>query len=313
MRRLSGWRTRKQRNERGLPALRNIIQGSEQKNSNDGRNKQATVKSIPVQKNVHPTEGEHRTREQAHWGWQVKSEERRDRITKVTLAISFVALVAAGGSYWQSSLQAGSAISQTKILSAELELSERPWISIAEGSFVTPMTFDASGAHFVFSIKINNVGHSPALNVWNYVEAFAYRPTISPVLEQQRVCKEKKRTAYDPEFRGFTVFPDRFIEPPMNINVSSESIAKSIQWDLTQDAKPRIAIYIVGCFDYGFSFIEKMVAGFHDLPADNDGMRIGKSGERPDLQMWLVSDGEQRLCRGDHLRAGRLQQGFDEL
>ncbi len=89
---------------------------------------------------------------------------------------------------------ANAAKSTAETTARQLELSQRPWISI-DTFVVSPLTFTAGGAAQVtLKFAVRNAGSTPAKGLSVQPEMYiASRDNPDPVMERSRVCEENRR------------------------------------------------------------------------------------------------------------------------
>ena len=61
---------------------------------------------------------------------------------------------------------------QSSITRKELELSQRPWVSLENFSIASPLTFDRNGARVTIGWEVKNTGHSPAIRGFSQQDFF---------------------------------------------------------------------------------------------------------------------------------------------
>jgi hypothetical protein len=137
----------------------------------------------------------------------------------------------------------------------ELELSERPWVSV-DVSIAKPLVFDPQGGTISLRWVLKNVGHSPAagtavvakLRFWN-------PPTIDLDKEQKALCGPIHDLPDLPgvsRTMGDTLFPTDQETKTRQLSFDTKDVELGIV--RTKNAKPVIIPAIVGCVDYQFEF-----------------------------------------------------------
>jgi hypothetical protein len=72
----------------------------------------------------------------------------------------------------------------------ELELSERPWVSLQDFSIESPLTFDSNGARVTIGWVLKNTGRSPAIRgFWQSDFFLQFGEVPSPVKKRDDACK----------------------------------------------------------------------------------------------------------------------------
>jgi hypothetical protein len=118
--------------------------------------------------------------------------------------------------------------------SRELELSQRPWLSITDIAVVKPLIFDANGVHVTIRYSHNNTGHSPAINSFDQFEFIAtYLETPNTVQKRDEFCKvagTRSERVHATEIRQYseTWFPGQPIPATAQISISSSDIKKAM-------------------------------------------------------------------------------------
>lgn len=183
-----------------------------------------------------------------------RRSERRKRTLKfwieLVAALATVAIAALTYAYVHYSSK------QWQTMRQELEISERPWISVAPVQF-SGLTFDNNGGRFTIRLLIKNTGHSPATHVQLQAKLipikFGQEVFSEPVKEQRRLCNSASTRKGREEFAAFTLFPDEQTTRDAGMSMTPDEIksaeTKPPKWD-----KPFIVVLVAGCVDYQFEF-----------------------------------------------------------
>jgi hypothetical protein len=188
---------------------------------------------------------------------------------------------------------------------AQLELSERPWVSV-DFEILQPLSFDDKGASLGVRWHLKNIGHSIASKVTVRDTLFAVNLTgkfvdiySSPVAEESRMCEPTPwLTEMSSIITGFRLFPDEDVSRLDTARVSQADIAKANTWLNTP--KPTgpldsVGIMLVGCVTYQSIFGHHHTGFLRVLgAAQPDGsttIRITPSGTHPDLTLEQFSIG----------------------
>jgi hypothetical protein len=144
----------------------------------------------------------------------------------------------------------------------QLELAERPWLSIDNKSlFITnPLTFNSNGASMHIRYAWKNTGHSPAMHINSKNKLIILSMTKLPQAEaaerQAALCDPLRKI---PRWRilEITVFPDDTFPFNEGLGLDESEIAAGLK---SRDSSPAphegyISIALVGCVDYQFSFV----------------------------------------------------------
>jgi succinate dehydrogenase hydrophobic anchor subunit len=106
----------------------------------------------------------------------------------------------------------------------ELELSQRPWVSMEHITVISPLVFDSNGATTTISYDFTNTGHSPAIDgedLFDFMVPFAATP--SPVAKRDDLCKGAGDISGRIHARGIGQFSKTFFpgQPqPMTFKIS---------------------------------------------------------------------------------------------
>jgi hypothetical protein len=140
----------------------------------------------------------------------------------------------------------------------DFEASHRPWISVSDLSAVGSLIWDPQGnASITLSITIENVGRSPAIEVFVMAESHAGLVTRDILAAQDDFWRRTQPIPQDDVPWGHTMFPGA---PPtslrLNVQISADEIAETKK--LT--GSPGMAFSVIGYVEYKFAFGE---AGRH--------------------------------------------------
>ncbi len=143
---------------------------------------------------------------------------------------------------------ADAAKSAAETAAAQLEMTDRPWVTI-DVLITGPLTYSDEGVQMNFSFVPKNIGHSPAQDV-------LISPQLIPVsmgddvrVKQNQICKVANQTG----FPKYTLFPDEPFTQPFGLGMSAESIAA--RWGKlppNMGLPDPIPIALVGCVDYTY-------------------------------------------------------------
>jgi hypothetical protein len=128
-----------------------------------------------------------------------------------------------------TSVLAENASAQLRTMQAQLEISQRPWLSVVP-SVIGPLTFDERGhANINFSFAIRNSGHSPAINVIlipsiHVLSILDPRPNISEV-EQGCIVFSKIKGM---DIQAGSIFPDSERVRSVGLGIEPDEITKKI-------------------------------------------------------------------------------------
>ncbi len=193
---------------------------------------------------------------------QKKTTCRPDQTPWWKTAFEVMAVLAGLGLlYWNirqtqaTEIAASAAISAAKTAASQLELSDRPWVTV--DVFITsPLTYGTNGVQLNFSFVPKNIGHSPAQNV-------LIIPRLVPVSMgddirgiQKEICDSAPETNI--AFPKYVLFPDEPFSEPFGLDMSTEAL--TAHWGKRPPGKglpDPIPIGIVGCADYTYETSSK--------------------------------------------------------
>ncbi len=169
-----------------------------------------------------------------------------------------------------SIIAANAAAKQADVSASQLELAERPWISI-EVKPVGGVEQEPLGAHLTVAFTYRNIGTTPATGIVLVPELYAEGITDDAVSERKSVCQFA--TTVPADF-GETLFPNTSRTEVRSIRVSREKINNALTSSLSTD---RFFAALVVCVAYRPSFQESaryytgIIYGFdHAFPANRD-------------------------------------------
>jgi hypothetical protein len=186
-----------------------------------------------------------------------KKKESREKKRFVVEILTLISVIIYAGltalMYCSTKQSADAATSAAKTAASQLELAERPWVT-ADFEIAGPLVFDQSGAHIAVSIKLRNVGTTPAIHVVPQIGLFPIQTIENiPNLQKRLGCG----TGFPPTVGigvGTTIFPNHPTLPDIeNVLVSPDQI----QQGLIKHARPGtrlLDLHLIGCIVYQSSF-----------------------------------------------------------
>jgi hypothetical protein len=188
-----------------------------------------------------------------------KKKERRKAIkfwVEVVSAIALLSYLGVTVLIWRTSAN-------------ELELSQRPWVSITDIAIISPLVFDINGAHTTITYAFSNTGHSPALDgvaLFDFMVPYGDIP--NPVSKRNDLCKFTGIASGRIHARGIgqsseTWFPGQ--PEPMSFQISWSindikkamiDIPKSIFPESTNSLPDRFMPTMIVCIAYRPSFTD---------------------------------------------------------
>jgi hypothetical protein len=188
------------------------------------------------------------------WLATISGARRQAEDTKAALNIAQISAEAAGSS--------AKAAHEANILSRDnFVATQRPWI-VADISVGGPLKYDQNGVAVTMRIRLRNIGHSPATNVWVHPKmmapALGVDDSYNPIATQRTMIQEmKSRPA---AAWGDTIFPGTPTEYLHTVSIGSEElkrIASHVEF---------LHLEVIGVVDYRFVFgTESHQTGFSFL------------------------------------------------
>jgi hypothetical protein len=115
---------------------------------------------------------------------------------------------------------------------AQLEMSERPWVSLDDFTVDSPLTFDNAGAHVTIRYEIKNTGRSPAIRgFWQPDFFLQFGENPSPVRKRDDACKIAafRSTKVTDSRITETWFPGEGLPQGITESVGLDDIAKALE------------------------------------------------------------------------------------
>jgi len=137
------------------------------------------------------------------------------------------------------------AVRQTELTQTQLELLQRPWVSVAR--LPQALQFDPDGAKVGCTYKLENCGGSVAWNVSIWTGLVPTEKDWRPVLEKlQNIPKDPVNAKSD---YGYVLFPKETTSPYQPTILTRKDLDVSIQND-TFKGTGKVGFMLVGCVDY---------------------------------------------------------------
>jgi hypothetical protein len=102
--------------------------------------------------------------------------------------------------------QATTAKIEALIAQKQMELSERPWVSV-EVAAATPLSIDKNGLHLMVLFTLKNLGHSPASYIRLERETLLVGDTGAAYSKQQEICAPLRKQIHVSSQGGRTLLP----------------------------------------------------------------------------------------------------------
>lgn len=144
-------------------------------------------------------------------------------------------------------IQAQAALNATRTQQAQLQLSERPWISV-DVKAIPPLFFDQGGGHMEVNVALKNVGHSAAqfVGVWTSLEVG--EPDLKA---ESKLCGMIKSPANSKSDYGHLIFPDQAMNEQQPVIADPKAIQEYLKHSPYGDD---IALCLLVCVDYKSTF-----------------------------------------------------------
>jgi hypothetical protein len=194
-----------------------------------------------------------------------KYRERRDktkyRIEKWGLFVLSIYTAFTGFMAWQMKESTKAAARAANAAQKQLEMSERPWITVAL-SVNGPLQFDSRGWATVHVQSVmKNVGHSVATHITLYPSIDMGTEHLLKIIGKQSYnCEFMRNNIDNSGVNVITLFPEESHIDNFAFQLTKEDIDKAARGP--DNNLTRIAIY--GCADYGMAFTsENHQTGFY--------------------------------------------------
>jgi hypothetical protein len=218
----------------------------------------------PPHTGVEGDEEQWKNDQREYWGRQIKAQWWLNGITIVAGLIALVGLCVIYRSLKETHIATNAATAQAKTAQAQLELSERPWITVSNPVITGSLTVDNNGvASTSVSVIIKNIGKSPAriFPQWELTSYNQADDVLSKMCHQSPPWQHQKEVPRL-EALGPILFPDGD-PPPINLGLPGKLMSIA----------PRTYLVIpsvVGCIIYkSFTTDEIYYTGFiYDLSAE---------------------------------------------
>jgi hypothetical protein len=166
---------------------------------------------------------------------------------------------------------ANQAVAQTKLTQSQLELSQRPWVSVVRIPQQLQFAPDAVFLGCVY--KLENRGASVAWNVSIWAELVPTEKDWRPILQKlQNVMKDPVNASSD---YGYVLFPSEIEQKYQPAMLTRVDLDASIRND-TFKGTGKVGFYLVGCIDYrSHASLHHYQTSFVDLVGYPDNARGG--------------------------------------
>lgn len=240
-------------------------QQSPQRGSNSGQDISAATIGIPIRpQGPQPPRHKKKTRD--------KGRDCRDRwrlgAEIATAIIGVIGLGALIVTLDQSRRATEAALQSVAIARKQMELSERPWITV-DASLTDRVEFGDNGGYMVAWVSLKNIGHSVATGILvdldvvllSHVEATPGESSYEPERRRNALC-ERIRGKTNPRGGGTVLFPEQQVTSGEPIGVAPWDVEKRA-FESPGEVGKFIDPILVGCVSYRDVFTsESHVTGF---------------------------------------------------
>jgi len=196
-------------------------------------------------------------------GRQIRAAIWLNWVTGAAAGAAFFALILLYRTEIDTRTQAQAALTAAQTAQEELELSERPWVSI-EPTISEPLTFRSDGgAEISFTERLENFGQGVAKAVFPMQEILPMGLTnFEPILaERDRMCDAVRLVKVPKRASGYVLFPKQaLVIPPESSFLTKKQISDAYNFvphsGCPNDAK-MIELVVVGCALYTVPFEPK--------------------------------------------------------
>jgi len=144
------------------------------------------------------------------------------------------------------------AVAQTKLTQTQLELSNRPWISIDAITPISNLVFDQRGCVIMLGTQLRNVGRSVAKHVSIFIDVIV-GGVHNPIEIKEKVIAIQKKPIDSSFDHGKLIFPNQIVTDQYPIIISPEVVQKALDEGHFKDSK-QITFELFACADYQSTF-----------------------------------------------------------
>jgi hypothetical protein len=191
----------------------------------------------------------------------------------------------------QAKIAASAAIESNELSRNAMIAEQRPWVSIEIG-LAGPLTWSDTGADFVFQFDLQNLGQSPALNVFVDIEIHGFFGSNGIELQRNLSTRLRNRPFM---VLGINLFPGKDARFQNRISIGPEAIeAITNRWASEFNTNSSwISPLLVGCVSYFSVFDSRHETGFirqiRLISAINGSLAISpESGDIPVSNLQVV-------------------------
>lgn len=161
-------------------------------------------------------------------GWSLAGFDKQIEIViaVVGLVVVIVYTFYTGLMYCANKKAANAAESAARTAASQLELADRPWLSVVKAETASNMTFDKDGSAWVtLNFTIRNSGTSPAVDVWVMPKIFVPDAKAAWGGELSKDCQS---VAGKPSQIGTTIFPGIDAPYVFNLQISRADMFRQL-------------------------------------------------------------------------------------
>ena len=161
-----------------------------------------------------------------------------------------VDLMETSGTHTQELAQ--QAVAQTKLTQTQLELSNRPWISIDAVIPASNLIFDQRGCVLLLGTQLRNVGSSVAKHASIFIEPIV-GGVHNPIEVKDRVVRLQKKPVESSFDHGKLIFPNQVVTDQYPIIIPPEILKKALEEGHFKGSN-EMTFELFACADYQSTF-----------------------------------------------------------
>ena len=131
---------------------------------------------------------------------------------------------------------------------------QRPWIP-PNVQVAGPLTWGPNGATITLRFVLQNIGLTPAMNVFVYFELYPMGADFPRPVEKQKSISDRMRQSAGTQPIGYTIFPGKTLQVNSSKSISRDDIKRIAVWikKTHGDATISFIPVIVGAISYRFA------------------------------------------------------------
>jgi hypothetical protein len=182
--------------------------------------------------------------------YQDKQHSTQKQLVIATWCTFAAVLIYAGitAAIWNANKKSAEAAKDSADATAkQLELTERPWVSI-EMKVETGFIFDPNGARVGLKVTMKNIGHSPATALWPEAVMLPIEPS-DILAERDKYCKEVMDREGKLTRAGYMLFPGEELEQHWMMSAKRKDVEQA-----ANRSNGFIRPVIIACLPYRSTF-----------------------------------------------------------